>query len=178
MTTTYPWNGTRATREVIIENHEPGVKRRDLELLGKSMSCQLKGLKVMQKDMFKKTMQMKRCSDRKVLRKLNEVQLLEIIRQRRRGGGGGDRDRELLEIILLGGAGGLGGSGDDDSNLLIPTLLLEEEGRRGGNGGGRHNRDELEMMIMNNRINKLSNNVTQLDTLLGVRPINPASAQV
>lgn len=172
MATTYPWNGNRATREVIIENHEPGVKRRDLEMLGKSLSCQVRAVQKAQCEMFKKQAHMAKCNERKLMKKLNQVELLEVIR--RRGGHGGGRRDELLELILLaGGEGGLGG-GDGDNAALLAVLLEEERGGGRHHGGGGRS-EEIELMMMNNRINKLSNNVTQLDTLLGVRPINPAA---
>lgn len=157
---TYPWNAPRS-REVVIRSHEAGVKRHDLESMGKHLSCQMKAMQAKQEKQFKCAAKLARCNERKTLRKLREIELLEVLR--RRGRGGGRRD-ELAEVLLLGGLNGEDG-GDDNTALL--ALLLEEE-RRGGHGG-RH--DDVELMLLNNRVNKLASNVTQLDTILGVRPL-------
>lgn len=163
-----PWNANRGMREVIIENHEPAVKRRDLEMLGKSIDAKLKALHCSESQHFKKLAHQAKCNERRLLKKLRGVELLEIIRDRR--GRGGRRDE--LELLLLAGLDGEGTGGDDTA--LLAAALLDERGGRGG-GGERRAEQDIEMMMLNNRVNRIANNVTQLDTLLGVRPINLAA---
>lgn len=180
MTTTYPWNSVRVepqVREVIIERerkvpmNNTGALAREIMCAKKDTDQKLHAIMHQQKCSTHKLLMAQKCAEKKLRKKLRDIEFLEIIRNRNNGYGHGRGGIDDAALFLLADDD----DGDDNSFLLAALLDREGGGRRHHDHHDHEGRDLARVLgRMDRRLDRLSNNVTQLDTLLGVRPINPA----
>ena len=175
MATNYPWNSVRpAVREVIIEKSQPMVSNqviaKEIMYAQKSTDHKLHTIMQQNKCNTAKILKQQHCAEKRLRKRLRDIEFLEILKRNRGGGDRGNNTDELALLLLADRD-----DGGDDSTLALAALL--EDGRRGGGGGNHHDRELIRAIGgIQRRLDRVTNNLTQIDTVLGITPINPGGA--